>query len=237
MASWASCIEQSTPCPGAPFHCAITAPRTPTAAVSPPWYEAIIPPAAMGGRSGNVSRANPLGSRLPSPPAWNTFTSWATYPELGPVDPKGVIPATMRREFISASDSCSRPRRAAWVGGESWMMTSASAANCRSNSRPFGSSTSSVIPCFPVFRYRNIPLRSGWGESLGNGPRRRDGSPDLGGSTFTTSAPSDASSLPQYGAATMLPNSSTRNWARAEGFPVSPKSLLVIKPPGRRAFR
>src|ERR671914_1055823 len=53
--------------------------------------------------------------------------------------------------------------------------------------------------------------------SPGKGPRRREGSPSGGASALITSAPREASSLPQYGPHTLSATSSTRSPARAWG--------------------
>ena len=136
---------------------------------------------------------------------------------MGPVDPNGVIADTISSGLISARDLGVIPLDSETSGGKSWTRTCASPASRCRISFPWGSSTFSVMLRLPVFIYRKVPLRSGWGSSPGNGPRRRDGSPTLGGSTLITSAPSEASSFPQYGAATIAPISSTRRPARAVG--------------------
>ena len=55
------------------------------------------------------------------------------------------------------------------------------------------------------------------GMSSGKGPRRREGGPSSGASALITSPPREASSLPQYGPATISATSSTRSPARAWG--------------------
>ncbi len=69
---------------------------------------------------------------------------------------------------------------------------------------------SRVTPRLLTLRVRKRPLFSGWGTSPGKGPRRRAGSPTPGRSTFTTSAPYDASSRVHTGPATRFERSTTR---------------------------
>ena len=64
---------------------------------------------------------------------------------------------------------------------------------------------------------KNNPLCSGSGILSGNGPDDRLASPDLGGSILITSAPKSPSSLPQKGADTDDPHSTTRMFSSAAG--------------------
>ncbi len=81
------------------------------------------------------------------------------------------------------------------------------------------------------------PRRRGCGRDrlvVGEGPER-SASGAAGGSTFTTSAPSPASSRPQYSAESS-PNSSTRTPSRAPGS-IDASTRFVAKRPGSRQRR
>src|SRR5215471_16878461 len=116
----------------------------------------------------------------------------------------------MRPGWSGARAVYPKPRGSSAPGAQLSTRISHVRARRRTIAAPVGLWISRVMLFFPVFKYRNRALCSASGTSPTKGPRRRDTSPEPGGSTLMTSAPKPARSLVQKGPATSWLRSSTR---------------------------